>query len=96
MDDQVGHGARGDLTALLEAARVGGENTKDRLVRAVYGELRRMAAGFMRPALRTVLDYLWEDEEEGYRDDPDPDHIFLESGWAMTSTGGEASTGRTS
>ena len=29
-------------------------------------------------ALRAVLDYLWEDEEEGYRDDPDPDHIFLE------------------
>ena len=42
------HGTRDDLTALLEAARAGGEDTKDRLVRAAYGELRRMAAGFMR------------------------------------------------
>ena len=44
----MAHGTRGDLTALLNAARAGGEDTKDRLVRAVYGELRRMAAGFMR------------------------------------------------
>ena len=28
-------------------------------------------------ALRAVLDYLWE-EEDDYRDNPDPDHIFLE------------------
>ena len=42
------HDTRGDLTALLDAARAGGEDTQDRLVRAVYGELRRMAAGFMR------------------------------------------------
>ena len=42
------HGTRDDLTALLDAARAGGEDAKDRLVRAVYGELRRMAAGFMR------------------------------------------------
>ena len=42
------HGTQDDLTALLDAARGGGEDAKDRLVRAVYGELRRMAAGFMR------------------------------------------------
>jgi len=42
------HGTQDDLTALLDAARAGGEDAKDRLVRAVYGELRRMAAGFMR------------------------------------------------
>jgi len=47
-DDPMDHGTRGDLTALLNAARGGGEDTKDRLVRAVYGELRRMAADFMR------------------------------------------------
>ena len=42
------HGTGDDLTALLDAVRAGGEDTNDRLVRAVYGELRRMAAGFMR------------------------------------------------
>lgn len=42
------HGTQDDLTALLDAARAGGEDAKDRLVRAAYGELRRMAAGFMR------------------------------------------------
>ena len=42
------HGTRDDLTALLDAARAGGEDANDRLVRTVYGELRRMAAGFMR------------------------------------------------
>ena len=36
------------MTALLNAARAGEEDAKDRLVRAAYGELRRMAAGFMR------------------------------------------------
>ena len=36
------HGTQDDLTALLDAARAGGEDAKDRLVRAVYGELRRM------------------------------------------------------
>jgi RNA polymerase sigma-70 factor, ECF subfamily len=47
-EDPVDHGTRDDLTALLDAARAGGEDAQDRLVRAVYGELRRMAAGFMR------------------------------------------------
>ena len=44
----MNHGTQDDLTALLDAARAGGEDAKDRLVRTVYGELRRMAAGFMR------------------------------------------------
>ena len=29
-------------------------------------------------ALRAVLDYLWEDEEEHYREDRSSGHIFLE------------------
>ncbi len=42
------HDPRSDLATLLDEARAGAEASKDRLVRAVYGELRRMAAGFMR------------------------------------------------
>src|SRR5262245_4518418 len=44
----VGTERRGDLTALLSAARSGGPNARERLVRLIYGELRRMAGGLMR------------------------------------------------
>jgi RNA polymerase sigma-70 factor, ECF subfamily len=37
-----------DLTVVLGEARAGGKEARDRLVRAVYGELRRMADGMMR------------------------------------------------
>jgi RNA polymerase sigma factor (TIGR02999 family) len=39
---------RGDLTVLIEEARTGSAEAHDRLVRAIYSELRRMAGGFMR------------------------------------------------
>jgi RNA polymerase sigma factor (TIGR02999 family) len=39
---------RGDVTALLGEARVGSDGARDRLLRLVYGELRRMDAGLMR------------------------------------------------
>jgi RNA polymerase sigma-70 factor, ECF subfamily len=42
-DDQ-----RSELTNLLDAARVGEPEARDRLTRAVYGELRRMAGKLMR------------------------------------------------
>jgi RNA polymerase sigma-70 factor, ECF subfamily len=38
----------GDLTMVLKEVRAGSEEAKSRLVRAVYGELHRMAVGFMR------------------------------------------------
>jgi RNA polymerase sigma factor (TIGR02999 family) len=38
---------RGDLTALLGEVRAGDEDAKDRLVRAIYAELRRLAGGLM-------------------------------------------------
>jgi RNA polymerase sigma factor (TIGR02999 family) len=38
---------RGDLTALLGEVRAGDEDAKDRLVRAIYAELRRLACGLM-------------------------------------------------
>ena len=38
----------GDLTAILDEARAGVPHARDRLVRAIYGELRRMARGLMR------------------------------------------------
>src|SRR4051812_48033655 len=40
--------ARGEQTALLDAARAGEPGARDRLVRAVYGELRKMAGDLMR------------------------------------------------
>jgi RNA polymerase sigma factor (TIGR02999 family) len=39
---------RGDLTALLNEARAGGADARERLVRAIYAELRRTAGGLMR------------------------------------------------
>jgi RNA polymerase sigma factor (TIGR02999 family) len=39
---------QGDLTALLTAARNGGEGARERLVAAIYAELRRIAGGLMR------------------------------------------------
>ena len=39
---------RGDLSGLLGEARAGHADARDRLVRAIYGELRRMAGGLMR------------------------------------------------
>jgi RNA polymerase sigma factor (TIGR02999 family) len=38
----------GDLTAILGAVRAGNSDARDRLVRAIYGELRRTAGGLMR------------------------------------------------
>ena len=38
---------RGDLTVLLGEVRAGDEDAKDRLVRAIYAELRRTAGGLM-------------------------------------------------
>jgi RNA polymerase sigma factor (TIGR02999 family) len=38
---------RGDLTALLGEVRAGDDDAKDRLVRAIYAELRRIAGGLM-------------------------------------------------
>jgi RNA polymerase sigma factor (TIGR02999 family) len=37
-----------DLTVVLDEARAGGKEARDRLVQEVYGELRRMANGMMR------------------------------------------------
>ena len=41
-------GERGDLTAILGEVRAGRPAAQDRLVRAIYGELRRTAGGLMR------------------------------------------------
>src|SRR3954470_8455588 len=41
-------GERGDLTAILGEVRTGRLDAQDRLVRAIYGELRRTAGGLMR------------------------------------------------
>ena len=38
----------GDLTAILNEARAGGIDARERLVRAIYAELRRTAGGLMR------------------------------------------------
>jgi RNA polymerase sigma factor (TIGR02999 family) len=38
----------GDLTAILNEARSGGADARERLVRAIYAELRRTAGGLMR------------------------------------------------
>jgi RNA polymerase sigma-70 factor, ECF subfamily len=40
-------GRRGDLTALLEEVRAGGDDARDRLVRTIHAELRRIARGLM-------------------------------------------------
>jgi RNA polymerase sigma factor (sigma-70 family) len=39
---------RGDLTAILNEARSGGADARERLVRAIYAELRRTAGKLMR------------------------------------------------
>ena len=39
---------RGDLTAILNEAHSGGGDARNRLVRAIYAELRRVAGGLMR------------------------------------------------
>jgi RNA polymerase sigma-70 factor, ECF subfamily len=39
---------REDLTALIDEARAGSKDAKDRLLRAVYGEFHRIADGLMR------------------------------------------------
>jgi RNA polymerase sigma factor (TIGR02999 family) len=39
---------RGDLTAILNEVRSGGADARERLVRAIYAELRRTAGGLMR------------------------------------------------
>jgi RNA polymerase sigma factor (TIGR02999 family) len=39
---------QGELTAILDEVRAGSLEARDRLVRAIYGELRRMASGLMR------------------------------------------------
>jgi RNA polymerase sigma factor (TIGR02999 family) len=44
----LGTERRGDLTAILNEARSGGTEARERLVRAIYGELRRTAGGLMR------------------------------------------------
>src|SRR5215468_9545254 len=38
----------GDLTAILNEARAGGTDARERLVRAIYAEVRRTAGGLMR------------------------------------------------
>src|SRR5262245_35509616 len=43
----MGAGRRADLTALLGEVRAGDDAAKDRLVRAIYAELRRIAGGLM-------------------------------------------------
>ena len=44
----MGTGRRDDLTVLLREVRNNREGTTDRLVAAIYAELRRIARGFMR------------------------------------------------
>jgi hypothetical protein len=44
----LGTERRGDLTAILSGARSGGIDARERLVRAIYAELRRTAGGLMR------------------------------------------------
>src|SRR4051794_34147127 len=44
----MGPGRPGDLTELLAAARGGREGAEDRLVAAIYAELRCIAGGLMR------------------------------------------------
>jgi RNA polymerase sigma factor (TIGR02999 family) len=44
----LGTEPRGDLTAILHEARSGGPDARDRLIRAIYAELRRTAGGLMR------------------------------------------------
>jgi RNA polymerase sigma factor (TIGR02999 family) len=44
----LGTERRGDLTAILNEARAGETEARDRLVRAIYAELRRTAGGLMR------------------------------------------------
>jgi RNA polymerase sigma-70 factor, ECF subfamily len=44
----LGTEQRGDLTAILNEARSGGTDARERLVRAIYAELRRTAGGLMR------------------------------------------------
>jgi RNA polymerase sigma factor (TIGR02999 family) len=44
----MGTEPRGDLTALLAEVHAGREDAQERLVRAIYAELRRIAGGLMR------------------------------------------------
>jgi RNA polymerase sigma factor (TIGR02999 family) len=44
----LGTERRGDLTAILNEARAGDTEARERLVRAIYAELRRTAGGLMR------------------------------------------------
>jgi RNA polymerase sigma-70 factor, ECF subfamily len=44
----LGTEQRGDLTAIINEARAGGADARERLVRAIYAELRRTAGGLMR------------------------------------------------
>jgi RNA polymerase sigma factor (TIGR02999 family) len=44
----LGTEQRGDLTAIVNEARSGGADARERLVRAIYAELRRTAGGLMR------------------------------------------------
>jgi RNA polymerase sigma factor (TIGR02999 family) len=44
----LGTEQRGDLTAILNEARSGSTEARERLVRAIYAELRRTAGGLMR------------------------------------------------
>jgi RNA polymerase sigma factor (TIGR02999 family) len=44
----LGTERRGDLTAILNEARAGGIDARERLVRAIYAGLRRTAGGVMR------------------------------------------------
>jgi hypothetical protein len=57
-------------------AVIGHELTGPRRLRFLF--LRSLAMKFPIDALRAVLDYLWEDEEEHYREDCSSGHIFLE------------------
>jgi hypothetical protein len=44
----MGTERRSDLNAILSEVRAGSPDARDRLVRAIYGALRRMAGGLMR------------------------------------------------
>jgi RNA polymerase sigma factor (TIGR02999 family) len=46
--DLVNRHRGSDLNAILSEVRAGSPDARDRLVRAIYGELRRMAGGLMR------------------------------------------------